>query len=91
MICQYNFSDECTVQLEQHGRLCFRKQKQPQKLKLRPKHPQKLHIWGAISFRGTSQIILFTGNMNASCYEQILKRSLIPFIQDCYPAGHQLQ
>ena len=85
------FSDECTVQLEQHGRLCFRKRKQPRKLKPRPKHPQKLHIWGAISFRGASQIVMFTGNMNASRYEQILERSLIPFIQDCYPAGHRFQ
>ena len=38
------FSDECTVQLKQHGRLCFRKRKQPRKLKPRPKHPPKLHI-----------------------------------------------
>ena len=43
------FSDECTIQLEHHGRLCFRKRRQPRKLKQRPKHPAKLHIWGAIS------------------------------------------
>ena len=27
------FTDECTVQLDHHGRLCFRKQKQPRALK----------------------------------------------------------
>ena len=27
------FTDECTVQLDYHGRLCFRKQKQPRALK----------------------------------------------------------
>ena len=85
------FSDECTVQLEQHGRLCFRKKKQPRKLKPRPKHPPKLHIWGAISFHGASQIVMFTGNMDAHRYEQILERSLVPFIQDCYPSGHRFQ
>ena len=85
------FSDECTVQLEQHGRLCFRKRKQPRKLKPRPKHPPKLHIWGAISFRGASQIVMFTGNMDAPRYEQILERSLVPFIQCCYPDGHRFQ
>ena len=85
------FSDECTVQLEQHGRLCFRKRKHPRKLKSRPKHPPKLHIWGAISFRGASQIVMFTGIMNAPRYEQILEQSLLPFIQGCYPAGHRFQ
>ena len=40
------FTDECTVQLEQHGRLCFRKKLHPRQLKQRPKHPVKLHIWG---------------------------------------------
>ena len=30
------FSDECMIQLEHHGRLCFRKRKEPRKLKPRP-------------------------------------------------------
>ena len=82
------FSDECTVQLEHHGRICFRKRR---KLKPRPKHPPKLHIWGAISFQGAAQVVLFTGIMDAERYEQILERSLVPFIQSCYPAGHRFQ
>ena len=85
------FSDECTVQLEQHGRLCFRKRKQPRKLKQRPKHPLKLHIWGAISYQGASPVVIFTGIMDAQCYVQILDRSLVPFIRSCYPAGHRFQ
>ena len=67
------FSDECTIQLEQHGRLCFRKRKQPRKLKQRPKHPLKLHIWGAISYQGASPIVIFTGIMDAQRYVQILE------------------
>ena len=59
------FTDECTVQLDHHGRLCFRKQKQPRALKQRPKHPAKVHIWGGISVRGATRIVIFTGNMNA--------------------------
>ena len=85
------FSDECTVQLEQHGRICFRKKREPRKLKPRPKHPPKIHVWGAISFKGASQIVLFTGNMDAVRYQQILESSLVPFIQSCYPAGHRFQ
>ena len=40
------FTNEFSVQLEQHSRICFRKWLQPRKLKSRPKHPLKLHIWG---------------------------------------------
>ena len=39
------FTDECSVQLDSHGRLCFRKKDQPQKMKPKPKHPIKVHIW----------------------------------------------
>lgn len=85
------FTDECTVQLEQHGRLCFRKEKQPRKLKQRPKHPAKLHIWGGISYQGATQIVMFQGTMDAVRYQLILERSLLPFIHSCYPEDHRLQ
>ena len=69
----------------------FSKKKQPRKLKQRPKHPLKLHIWGAISYQGASPVVIFTGIMDAQRYAQILDRSLVPFIRSCYPAGHQFQ
>ena len=59
------FTDECTVQLDHHGRLCFRKQEQPRALKQRPKYPAKVHIWGGISMRGATRLVMFTGTMNA--------------------------
>ena len=43
------FVVECSVQLDWHGRLCFWKCNQPCKLKPRPKHPVKVHIWGGIT------------------------------------------
>ena len=85
------FSDECTVQLEQHSKLCFRKAKQPRTLKQRPKHPAKVHIWGGISWQGTTKIVIFTGIMNAIRYTDILSASLLPFIKECYPDGHRFQ
>jgi len=85
------FSDECTVQLEHHGRLCFRKKFQPRKLKPRPKHPAKLHIWGAISSRGAASVVLFTGTMDAIRFGEILDASLIPFLSECFPEGHRFQ
>lgn len=85
------FTDECSVQLEQHSKLCFRKKFQPRALKQKPKHPAKVHIWGGISMRGATKIVIFTGIMNAVRYGQILEASLLPFINECYPDGHKLQ
>jgi len=62
------FSDECTVQLEQHAKMCFRKKKQPRQLKQHPKHPPKLQIWGAISYHGASQVVMLGGIMEAKRY-----------------------
>ena len=50
------FSVECTVQLDHHGCVHFRLKKEPRKLKPRAKHPVKVHIWGAISHRGATQL-----------------------------------
>lgn len=85
------FTDECTVQLDHHGRLCFRKQRELRVLKQRPKHPAKIHIWGGISMRGTTRLVMFTGNMNAVRFGKIIEAALVPFVRTCYPDGHRLQ
>jgi len=87
------FSDECTIQLEHHRQLCFRKQKQPRKLKPRPKHPAKVHIWGAISARGAARVVMFTGIMDAVCFADILDASLVPFLSERFSdgSGHRFQ
>ena len=85
------FSDECTIQLEHHGRLCFRKRRQPRKLKQCPKHPAKLQIWGAISSQGAASVVMFSGIMDAIRFGQILDASLVPFITECFPDGHRFQ
>ena len=84
------FSDECTIQLEHHGRLCFRKRLQPRKLKPHPKHPAKLHIWGAISSRGAASVVMFTRIMESIRFGEILDASLVPFIGECFPDWHHL-
>ena len=85
------FSDECTVQLDHHGRVCFRRKKEPRKLKPWAKHPVKVHIWGAISHRGAAQLVIFMGVMTAIHYCSILESSLLPFLQEVYPKGHRFQ
>ena len=52
------FTDETTVQLEQHSKICFRKRLQPRQLKQRAKHPIKIHVWGGISLQGATKIIM---------------------------------
>ena len=85
------FTDECTVQLDHHARLCFRKENAPRVLKQRAKHPAKIHIWGGISMRGATRLIMFKGNMNAIRYGKIVEAGLVPFVRAIFPDGHRLQ
>ena len=84
------FTDECTVQLDHHGRLCFRKEKEPHGLKQRPKHPTKIHVCGGISKRGATRIIMFNGIMNAIKFGKIIESGLVPFVKSIFPDGHRL-
>ena len=84
------FTDECSVQLEQHLRLYFRKCLQPRRLKQRPKHPIKIHLWGGISSRGATRIIMFKGIMNARKLGRILEAGLVPFIEEKFGEDHRL-
>ena len=85
------FSDECSVQIDYHGRLCFRKVGQARKLKPRPKHPYKVHLWGGISKRGATPIVIFTGILTATRFCELIEAGLLPFIQQVYPRGHRFQ
>ena len=81
------FTDECSVQLDSHGRLCFCKEKEVRKIKPKPKHPTKVHIWGGISKRGTTELVIFKGIMKAEHYCTILQDGLLPFISRHFPEG----
>ena len=50
----------------------------------------KIHVWGGISKRGATKIVMFTGIMDAPRLKQILEVGLLPFIQEVYPDGHRL-
>lgn len=84
------FTDESSVQLEQHSRICFRKRLQPRKLKQRAKHPVKIHVWGGISVKGATRVIMFTGIMNAQRLRVILEAGLLPFIEEKFSSHHRL-
>ena len=85
------FTDESTVMLETHRKKCYRKRGTSRKLKPRPKHPVKVHVWGGISKEGATSIAIFTGIMTATRYTQILDAALLPFIHDVFPSGFRFQ
>ena len=75
------WTDETTVQLETHKRYCYRKEGEKPRLKPRPKHPIKLHVWAGISKNGPTPICIFEGIMDATLFIEILNKTLIPFLQ----------
>ncbi len=83
------WSDETSIQLESHRRYAFRKRDQAPKLKPRPKHPLKVHVWAGISKRGATTVCIFEGIMDADFYLEILRRHLVPFIQFNFPSTHR--
>ena len=84
------FTDETTVQLENHLRVtCYKKGRKPH-YKPKPKHPIKLHVWAGISKRGRTGACIFEGRMNAPLFTQILQQTLILFIRKAYPDGCKL-
>lgn len=85
------WTDECTVQLESYRAKSYHREGQPAPLKPRPKHPAKVNVWGGISPKGCTNIVIFTGIMTATRYTDILDVGLVPFITDKYPEGHQFQ
>ena len=68
------WTDECSVQLERHSRRCFRKKGQVKKLKPKPKHPLKVHLWGGISCRGATKVVIFTGKL---CATRLIKTLIL--------------
>ena len=85
------FSDESSVQLDHHGRLCFRKVGEQRKFKPKPKHPPKVHVWAGISKRGATAIVIFTGTLTSTRYCDILQDTLLPFVKNVFPHGHRFQ
>ena len=79
------WTDETSVQIETHKRLCYRKEGEPPRPKPRPKHPTKVHVWAGISKIGATPVCIFEGTMNAQLYCKILEKTLVPFIQVKFP------
>ena len=84
------FSDECTIQLHDNKSVAYRNKNSTAPNHCRPKHPLKIHLWGAISKKGPSKLLIFDGIMDSEFYvEYILKCGLLPFISNFFPDGHR--
>lgn len=81
------FSDETTVQLENHRRTTSYKKGRKPRYKPRPKHPIKVHVWAGISARGSTPAYIFEGKMDAVVFIGILKETFVPFAKEVYPDG----
>jgi hypothetical protein len=79
------YTDESSIAMERHAKLTFHRWWEPPRLKGRPKHPFKIHIWSGISRCGVTKVAIFTGIMDA---EGALKPHLEPFIRKVFPGHH---
>ena len=46
-------------------------------------------MWVGISKRGSTGICIFEGIMDAPLYVEVLRKTLLPFINKVYPTGHR--
>lgn len=84
------FTDECSIELENHARITFHKKGTKPKFKGRPKRPYKLHVWAGISKRGATDIVIFEGIMRQELFADILRDALLPFGRKTFPEGFRL-
>lgn len=86
------FTDESSIWLERHSKVCFRKKGMPAKHKATVKHPYKVHVWAGISKRGATGILVFTGIMKKEFYvDSILRDTLLPFATQVFSDGYRFQ
>ena len=87
-------ADETTVELRFCGRTNYQK---PGVDLLRavggkigkPKHNEKVHLFGGISRRGLTPLVIFTGTMYSNDFQNYLSASILPFIRDKFPYRHR--
>lgn len=49
----------------------------------------KVHVWAGVSMKGATAICIFDGIMDADCYIEILRHTLLPFLHEVMPDGHR--
>lgn len=81
------FSDECSVQLENHKRKLFAKKGDKLiTLRSKAKHPVKVHVWAGVSCRGATKLCIFDGSvrMDSEIFVEIIRHFYVPFAAEKY-------
>lgn len=85
--------DECTVEMKLYNPTNWRKDDQQLRAaggKLgKPKHGFKVHLFGGLSRKGLTPLIIFGGTMCSGDYQNWLSLSVKPFIAQKYPDRHR--
>ena len=82
------FTDECTVQLHDNKIVVYRLKDSAAPPIPLPKHAFKVYVWGGISHRGSTRLLIFDGILKSNFFvEEILQNTLLPFIRFVFPAG----
>ena len=82
------FTDESMIQLKPAHRKVYHKTGEPRRFRPTPKHPVKVYIWGGISKRGATNVVIFEGTMDGPRYTRILTAGLLPFVRRKFPDGN---
>ena len=76
------FTEEITIRLERHGRICFTKKRDASQTNVKSQIPiQGRRLWAGISTRRATPIVVFTRIIRKEFYtEAILKDNLLLFV-----------
>ena len=56
----------------------------------KPKHPIKVHLWGGISRKGLTPLIIFENKMNSDGFQDLMKMGFLPFVEENFSDSHRL-
>ena len=82
-------ADEATVQLSKNMSTRWIKVISVKNKVQKYAHSLSVHVWGSISKKGASNIVIFTGKTNRYGFIRIIKRNLLPFIMENFPFEHR--
>ena len=75
------WTDESSIQMENHRTFCYRKIGEPPKPKPKPKHAYKVMVWAGISMEGATRLVIIDTLINSDVYQDILRTHLLPFLE----------
>jgi len=83
------FEDECSFWLHYNGAYGWFHHNERNPLSM-DRHSGKVHVYGAIAFRGKVSLTLFRVNMNSNLYSNLLERDHMPGVNVLYPRAWTL-